>query len=187
MITEMSMKKGDEEEEIKKQVQFIEKSFLHPELSSVEYDKEHKKFLLSSVIPTVDFFKEKLNMIEYRLDESNEKYRDLKLDMANQFKQVDKRFEQVDKRFDSMQIDMDKRFDSMQIDMDKRFEQVDKRFDSMQIDIKDLTNKFDKLYHLLENRDRDQRGFTIRMFMISISVSVLGVLGILLKTMGVVD
>ncbi len=151
--------KEEEEKKVKEHIRLIEKSLLHPDLSKVEYDKDFKKYMVSSIIPTAELFKEKLNHIEYRIDEGNKNYENLKTD-------IDKRFEQVD----------------------KRFEQVDKRFDSMQGDMKELTNKFDdkfdKLYHLLENRDRDHRSYSFKLFMASISISIVGVLGLFLKMAG---
>jgi len=45
-------------------------------------------------------------------------------------------------------------------------------------------DKFDKLYHLLENRDRDHRSYSFKLFMASISISVVGVLGLFLKMSG---
>jgi predicted nucleic acid-binding Zn ribbon protein len=43
----------------------------------------------------------------------------------------------------------------------------------------------DKLTDKLDYRDEKQRSFTLRMFTISISISVAGVLGVFLKIFGV--
>ncbi|MEA1867500.1 MAG: hypothetical protein U9N19_05295, partial [Thermodesulfobacteriota bacterium] len=85
----------------------------------------------------------------------------------------------VDKRFDTMQSDVDKRFDTMQSDMNKRFEQVDKRFEQ-------IIASIDRLGDKLDHRDEKQRYFTIRMFTIAISISILGALGAFLKSLGVI-
>ncbi len=74
--------------------------------------------------------------------------------------------------------DVDRRFDSMKEQVDKRFEQVDKRFEQVIASI-------DRLGDKLDYRDEKQRAFTIRMFTIAITISVLGVLGAFLKSLGV--
>ncbi len=56
---------------------------------------------------------------------------------------------------------------------------MDKRFDEMIASIDRLTDK-------LEDRDNKQRGFTLRMFTISIGISLVGKLGAFLKSMGLI-
>jgi hypothetical protein len=51
---------------------------------------------------------------------------------------------------------------------------------------KSFDSRFDRLGGKLDQRDLHQRNFTIRMFMIPITLSLLGVLGVLLKTFGIV-
>ncbi len=205
----MTEKEKEAEQEVKEHIRLIEKSLLHPDLSKVEYDKDFKKYMVSSIIPTAELFKEKLNHIEYRIDEGNKNYESLKTDIDKRFDEGNKNYESLkadmDKRFDSMQCDMDKRFDSMQGDMDKRFEQVDKRFeqvdkrfDSMQCDMDkrfddlklDLDKRFDKvdnsinrLADIVLKSNENNRMFTVKMFMASITITVLliGVLGSFLK------
>ena len=69
-----------------------------------------------------------------------------------------------------------------------RFDHLEGRVDRMQGDIKDFrtdVNKrfeqviasIDRLSDKLDNRDRDHRSFTLRMFSISIMISFLGVGG----------
>ena len=95
---------------------------------------------------------------------------------------VDKRFEQVDKRFEQV---------------DKRFEQVDKRFEQLTGELKDfkgdvsrrfeqIAASIERLGDKLDARDARQRSFTLQMFGIAISVSFLGVLGILAKSFGII-
>jgi len=74
--------------------------------------------------------------------------------------------------------DVGRRFDSMKADMDQRFAQADKRSEQIIASIDRLTDK-------LDYRDEKQRSFTLRMFTISISISVAGVLGVFLKIFGV--
>jgi chromosome segregation ATPase len=97
-----------------------------------------------------------------RFDVLDRDLKDFKSDVYRRFEQVDKRFEQVDKRFEQI---------------DKRFENVDRRFDQIAASIERLGDKLDA-------RDARQRSFTLRMFGIAISISFLGVLGVLVKTFG---
>ena len=75
--------------------------------------------------------------------------------------------------------DVDKRFDDMKSDMDNRFEQVDKRFEQ-------IIASIDRLGDKLDHRDEKQRYFTLRMFTVAISISILGALGAFLKSLGVI-
>ena len=75
--------------------------------------------------------------------------------------------------------DVNKRFDEAKVDVDKRFEQVDKRFEQVIASI-------DRLGDKLDYRDEKQRFFTLRMFTIAIGISILGVLGAFLKSLGVI-
>ena len=93
---------------------------------------------------------------EVRFDHMQEQIDDLKVDLKDFRGDVDKRFEQVD----------------------KRFEQVDKRFEQ-------IIASIDRLGDKLEHRDENQRSFTLRMFTIAISISIIGVLGAFLKSLGV--
>ena len=85
-------------------------------------------------------------------------------------------------RFDHMQGQIDHlsgNLKDFRSDVDRRFENVDKRFDQVIASIERLTDK-------LDYRDEKQRGFTLRMFTIAIGISVLGVLGAFLKTIGII-
>ena len=62
-------------------------------------------------------------------------------------------------------------------DVDRRFEQVDKRFEQVIASIERLGDK-------LDYRDEKLRGFTLRMFTIAITISIIGVLGAFLKSLG---
>ena len=121
--------------------------------------------LVANIIPTSKYF-------EARFDNMEDKVKHLQDELTG-FRT------EVVKRFDDMEIKTDKRFDDMEIRTDKRFEQVDKRFEQVISSIERLTDK-------LEDRDERQRGFTLKMFTVSITISILGVTGIFLKTLGVV-
>ena len=183
--------------------EFIE-SQINTDFNEVKYDENLNSFIVSNIIPSTKFF-------EYRLNNTDSMIEKLTIDMDNKFAGMDNKFvamqTDMDKRFDLMQTDMDNKFAAMQTDMDKRFEQVDKRFeqvdkrfDAMSSDFKDMDRKFDKkfdqLFLLLENRDKEmrnmiydnakeQRDYTRNMFTASISISILGILGIFLKMAGV--
>ena len=133
----------------------------------------------------------RFNETSGKFDQIYKRIDDFKSDVDDRFRQVDKRFEQVDKRFEQVddrfkQVDkrfeqVDKRFDLV----DLRFEQVDKRFEQMDKRFEQMIASIDKLSDKLEFRDRDQRGFTLKMFTIAIMVSVLGVLGAFFKIIGI--
>jgi hypothetical protein len=63
--------------------------------------------------------------------------------------------------------------------VDKRFENVDRRLDQIAASIERLGDKLDA-------RDVRQRSFTLRMFGIAISVSFLGVPGVMAKSFGLI-
>ena len=123
-------------------------------------DKRTLDVLVANIIPTSKYF-------EIRFDHMQEQIDDLKVDLKD-FRG------DVNKRFDNIKTDMDKRFEQV----DKRFEQVDKRFEQ-------IIASIDRLGDKLEHRDENQRSFTLRMFTIAISISIIGVLGAFLKSLGV--
>jgi len=120
--------------------------------------------LVANIIPTTKYFESRFDFLQHQIDQLREGQKHLEETMNRRFEQVDRRFEQVDKRFEQV---------------DKRFEQVDKRLEQ-------IVASIDRLGDKLDHRDLHQRNFTIRMFMISITLSFLGVLGVLLKIFGVV-
>jgi hypothetical protein len=94
-------------------------------------------------------------------------------------------------------IALEKRMDYFEVQVDKRFEQVDKRFDLLTGELKDFKNdvsrrfeqiaaSIERLGDKLDARDARQRAFTLRMFGIAISISFLGVLGVLAKSFGII-
>ena len=138
--------------------------------------------LVANVIPTTKYFESRFDFLQHQVDQLREGQRHLEDTMNRRFEQADanlldfkndvaKRFEQVDKRFEQV----DKRFEQV----DRRFEQIDKRFEQMVAAIDRLTDR-------IEHRDEHQRNFTLRMFTISVTLSFLGVLGVLLKIFGII-
>ncbi|MCD6273989.1 MAG: hypothetical protein J7K30_14380 [Deltaproteobacteria bacterium] len=155
-------------------------------------DKKTIDVLVAQVIPTSKYFEVRFDHMQDQINVLRYDLKEFKGDVGKRFDSVDKRFDSVDKRFDSV----DKRFDAMKADMDQRFEKVDKRFDSMKADMdqrftqvdrrfEQMIASIDRLTDKLDYRDEKQRSFTLRMFTISISISVAGVLGVFLKIFGV--
>ncbi len=130
--------------------------------------------LVANVIPTTKYFESRFDFLQHQINELREGQKHLEGMMKYRFEQVDKRFEQVDGNLRDFKAAVDKRFEQV----DKRFEQVDKRFEQIVASIDRLTDKLDP-------RDERQRSFTIRMFTVAISISFLGVLGVLLKIIGI--
>ena len=127
-------------------------------------DRKAIDVLVANLIPTSKYFEARFDNMQNQMDRFSDDLKDLRSDMYQRFEQVDKRFEQVDKRFEQV---------------DKRFEQVDKRFEQMIFSI-------DRLSEKLEYRDEKQRAFTLKMFSISIGISVLGVMGAFFKMIGII-
>jgi hypothetical protein len=132
-----------------------------------------------------EVLKEFKNDVEKRFEKSDQNLNEFKLLVDKRFEKadqnlnefkllVDKRFEQVDKRFEKA----DQNLNEFKLLVDKRFEKVDKRLDQIVTSIDRLTEK-------LDHRDEKQRGFTIRMFTVAITVSFLGVLGTMIKLFGI--
>ena len=120
-----------------------------------------------------------------RFDQMGNEFRDFKVDvkqrfdeMGNEFKDfkgdVKQRFDKMSNEFKDFKGEVKQRFEQV----DNHFENVDRRFDQIAASIERLGDKLDV-------RDARQRSFTMRMFGIAISMSFLGVLGVLIKTFGV--
>jgi len=116
--------------------------------------------IIAGFFPNTRYFDSRFDLLQVQIDELRRGQESLK--------------EEIKYRF----ADVDKRLDEFKKDVDKRFEQVDKRFE-------EIISSINRLADNLENRDKDQRNFTLRMFSISIAISIIGALGAFLKTMGV--
>ena len=116
--------------------------------------------IIAGFFPNTRYFDSRFDLLQVQIDELRRGQESLK--------------EEIKYRF----ADVDKRLDEFKKDVDKRFEQVDRRFEEM-------ISSINRLADNLENRDKDQRNFTLRMFSISIVISIIGALGAFLKTMGV--
>jgi len=137
--------------------------------------------LVANVIPTTKYFESRFDFLQHQINELREGQKHLEGMMKYRFEQVDKRFEQVDANLRDFKAAVDKRFEQV----DKRFEQVDKRFEQVDKRFEQIVASIDRLTDKLDQRDERQRSFTIRMFTVAVSISFLGVLGVLLKIIGI--
>jgi len=172
------------------------------------------QMLIAANLPNTKYFDSRFDHLQFQTEElrSNqdvfrEQLRDLKLDMDRKFSDMDRKFSDMDRRFtdiDRKFSDVDKHFDTSRQDMldrfnqvDKRFEQVDKRLDETQRDMKERFAQVDKRFEQvivsieklgtkLDKRDEQHRAFTFRMFTLAISISIFGVLGVFIKTLGII-
>ena len=130
-------------------------------------NKDTLDIIVANIIPSSKYFEARFDYLEHRVIRIEDEVKSFRTDMDRRLDEMkqdnNRRFEQVDKRFEQV---------------DKRFEQVDKRFEQM-------IQSIDRLSDNLQDRDKEQRGFTMRMFSISIFVSFVGVLGVALKLFGV--
>jgi chromosome segregation ATPase len=144
--------------------------------------------IIAGFFPNTRYFDSRFDLLQVQIDELRRGQESLKDEIKYRFADVDRRFGEIDRRFveidrrfgeiDRRFVEMDKRLDEFKKDVDKRFEQVDRRFG-------EVISSINRLADNLENRDKDQRNFTLRMFSISIVISIIGALGAFLKTMGV--
>jgi chromosome segregation ATPase len=155
---------------------------------------------LSAIEKRFDYFEVQ---VDKRFDLLTGELRDFKSDsnrrfdqMGNEFKDfkvdVKQRFEQMGNEFKDFKVDVKQRFEQMgnnfkefKGEVKQRFEQVDKRFENVEHRFDQIAASIERLGDKLDVRDARQRSFTMRMFGIAISMSFLGVLGVLIKTFGV--
>ncbi len=148
-------------------------------------------------------FKEFKGEVKQRFDEVGNEFREFKGEvkqrfdeMGNEFKEfkgeVKQRFDEMGNEFKEFKVDVKQRFDKMgnefkdfKGEVKQRFEQVDKRFENVDHRFDQIAASIERLGDKLDVRDARQRSFTMRMFGIAISMSFLGVLGVLIKTFGV--
>ncbi len=142
-------------------------------------NQETLDIIVANVIPTSKYFEVRFDHLEQRVDRMQDDIKDFRAD-------VNSRFEQTDRRLDKFKNDINLRFDEAKKDVNLRFEQVDKRFEQVDKRFEQIIASIDRLTDKLDNRDHEQRSFTMRMFSISILISFLGVLGVFLKIFKVV-
>jgi len=159
--------------------------------------------IIAGIFPNTRYFDSRFDLIQVQIDELRRGQDSIKEEMKFRFADVDRRFGEMERRFDEFKVEVgrrfelvdkrfeqvDKRIDEFKQSVDKRFEQVDKRIDEFKQSVdkrfEQIIASIDRLADKLDHRDSDQRGFTLRMFSISIAISILGALGAFLKVMGV--
>ncbi len=149
-------------------------------------NQETLDILVANIIPTSRYF-------EVRFDHLEDRFKQMQSDLIHVQDDVTGFRSEVSKQFDSMNVGIDRRFDYMKADVDRRFEQVDRRFEQVdqrfeQVDkrFEQMINSLDNLTNKLDHRDEGQRSFTLRMFTISITISILGVTGAFLKAFSII-
>ena len=138
------------------------------DLSDLKINKQTIDLLIANVIPTTKYFESRFDHMQFQIDRVNQDINIFKLS-------VEKSFDNVNQRFEAMQVNMDQRFEKV----DQRFEKIDQRFEKIIFSIDRLTDK-------LDGRDERQRNFTLRMFTIAVSISIIGVMGAFLKSLGII-
>ena len=141
------------------------------EQEGLTLDKKTMDVLVANIIPTSKYFEIRFDHMQSQIDDINYNIKDFRRD--------------VDKRFAENSADINKRFDEAKADVNKRFEQVDKRFEQVDKRFEQVIASIDRIGDKLDYRDEKQRSFTLRMFTIAIGISILGVLGAFLKSLGV--
>ena len=156
------------------------------DLSDLKINKQTIDLLIANVIPTTKYFESRFDHMQFQIDRVNQDINIFKLS-------VEKSFDNVDHQFETMQANIDQRFEAMQVNMDQRFEKIDQRFEKIDQRFEKVDQRFekiifsiDRLTDKLDGRDERQRNFTLRMFTIAVSISIIGVMGAFLKSLGII-
>ena len=138
------------------------------------------QMLIAGIIPNTKYFDSRFDALQFQINGLIRNQDNIKEGLENRIDSVLK--SQADmKEILQLQIDglqkgqndINGRLDYFKQDVDKRFDQVDKRFDQ-------IIASIDKLGDKIDRKDEKQRNFTIRMFSVAVSISILGVLGVFL-------
>ncbi len=114
-------------------------------------DKRTMDVLVANIIPTSRYFEARFDHMQGQID-------DIKSDIKDFRREVDKRFDSaktdMDRRFNDVKVDMDRRFDDVKDDMDQRFEQVDKRFEQVDKRFEQVDKRFEQVDKRFEQVDK---------------------------------
>jgi hypothetical protein len=138
-------------------------------------NKDTLDIIVANIIPSSKYFEARFDHLEHRVIRIETELKDFRSD-------VDKRFISIESDMKNFRSDMDSRFTQSRQYMDGRFDEA-KRDNNDRF--KEVIASINRLTDNLQDRDKEQRGFTLRMFSISIFVSFVGVLGVALKLFGV--
>ena len=156
-------------------------------------NQETLDIIVANIIPTSKYFESRFDYLEHRVIKIEEEIKDFRLNTDRQFEQMKTG---TDRQFEQMKAGTDRQFERMKSGTDKQFEQVDRQLEQIKAGtdrqfelmkagtdkrFEQVISSIDRLTDKLENRDKDHRSFTMRMFSISIVISFLGVLGVFLK------
>jgi chromosome segregation ATPase len=185
MSEEMGIVDGMIGQKLPRDMEMIMTAFL-PNLKHLESRFDRIDLNIKELSIGVKDTNNRLTALEKRMDYFEvqvDKRFDLIIGDMKEFKtDVNRRFEQMDRRFDLITGDM-KEFKA---DVNRRFEQVDKRFENVDRRLDQIATSIERLGDKLDARDARQRSFTMRMFGIAISVSFLGVLGVMARSFGLI-
>ena len=158
------------------------------------------EMMIAGFIPNTRYFDSRFDLLQVQIDLMQKSQTEIKSQIIRLEDQVERRFERSDEVLKGFKNDVDKRFEKsdqnlndFKLLVDKRFEQVDKRFEQVDVRFEKVDKRLDqivtsieRLTEKLDHRDEKQRGFTIRMFTVAITVSFFGVLGTMLKLIGII-
>ena len=181
---------NDKEKEDKLKEKASSASEFSLDMSDLKINKQTIDLLIANVIPTTKYFESRFDHMQFQIDRVNHDINIFKLSVEKSFDNVEQRFKamqvNMDQRFKAMQVNMDQRFEAMQVNMDQRFEKVDQRFEKVDQRFEKIIFSIDRLTDKLDGRDERQRNFTLRMFTIAVSISIIGVMGAFLKAIGII-
>ena len=173
--------------QIDKKFEQVDKKFEESRRDMIErFDQVDKKFEESRR----DMI-ERFDQVDKKFEQVDKKFEESRRDMIERFDQVDKKFDQVDKKFDHVdkKFDhVDKKFEESRCDMIQRFELTDKHFEQLFKKVDKLDDRFNMFIEAnnkqSEKRDEIQRKFTMKMFSLAITISIMGVFGSFIKIFG---
>ena len=131
------------------------------ENNNITLNKETVDILVANIIPTTKYFESRFDHLQYQINE-------IKTDIDNFKKDVDRRFIEVKENIDEFKKDVDRRFNEVDKKFelfDKRFEQVDKRFEKIEQTLENMNNNINNLTLKIEDLSRTQET-TIRDYII---------------------
>ncbi len=156
------------------------------DMSNLKINKQTIDLLIANVIPTTKYFESRFDHMQFQVDRINQDLNEFKTSVEKSFEKVDQKFEAMQTNMDQRFEKVDQRFEAMQTNMDQRFEKIDQRFEKVDQRFDSVISSIDRLADKLDGRDERQRNFTIRMFTIAIGISILGVMGAFLKSLGII-
>ena len=149
------------------------------EKNNITLNKETVDILVANIIPTTKYFETRFDYMQHQINEIKENMDEFKKDVDRRFtevkeeindfkKDVDRRFTEVKEEINDFKKDVDRRFEEIDKrfeQVDKRFEQVDKRFEQVENKLEQMNNNINLLTLKIEELARKQET-TIRDYII---------------------